>query len=137
MDRPVLESNSNSQPHDIGTEHQVQLGLLNALCDAVEYEEEASAIQEILDQLVSYTELHFMSEQLLMRMYAYPHYADHVHDHEAMTERLREIRDRVVHGEQSFALATAHSMKLFLVSHTQTRDRELNAFLESMQDKGV
>ncbi|KPK56307.1 MAG: hypothetical protein AMS22_01750 [Thiotrichales bacterium SG8_50] len=130
---PILEPNSNPQPHDIDSEHQVQIGLLNALCDAVECDEDAAAIQDILDQLVSYSELHFMSEQLLMRMYAYPDYDDHVRDHDEMTDRLREIRDRVVNGEQSFALANAHSMKLFLLSHIRSRDHDLGAYLQRMQ----
>jgi hemerythrin-like metal-binding protein len=133
MDRPVLEANNDPQPQHIDSEHQVQIGLLNALCDAVEQGDDDGQIQEILDQLVSYSELHFMSEQLLMRMYAYPHYEDHLRDHELMTERLRQIRDRVVQGEQSFALATAHSMKLFLVSHIQSRDHDLTTYLERVR----
>lgn len=133
MDHPVLEANNDPQPEHIDLEHQVQIGLLNALCDAVEYGEEAATIQEILDQLVSYSELHFMSEQLLMRMYAYPHYEDHLRDHELMTERLRQIRDGVAENDKSFALAKAHAMKLFLVSHIQSRDHDLTTYLDRVR----
>ena len=83
--------------------------------------------------LTTYSELHFMSEELLMRMYAYPDYDDHVHDHEAMTEFLNDIMKTVTAGQDSMALKTASAMRQFLVSHISTRDEALSEYLNKVQ----
>jgi hemerythrin len=117
----------------IDNEHRIQIGLLNALYDSVNDKKPASEINQILNQLTAYSELHFMSEELLMRMYAYPDYDDHVHDHEAMTEFLNDIMKTVTAGQDSMALKTASAMRQFLVSHISTRDEALSEYLNKVQ----
>lgn len=130
---------TRNQPPDkldlssIDNEHRIQIGLLNALYDAVNNKKPASEINQILNQLTTYSELHFMSEELLMRMYAYPDYDDHVHDHEAMTEFLNDIMKTVTAGQDSLALKTASNMRQFLVSHISTRDEALSEYLTKVQ----
>ncbi len=130
---------TRNQPPDkldlssIDNEHRIQIGLLNALYDAVNNKNPASEINQILNQLTTYSELHFMSEELLMRMYAYPDYDDHVHDHEAMTEFLNDIMKTVTAGQDSLALKTASDMRQFLVSHISTRDEALSEYLTKVQ----
>lgn len=130
---------TRNQPPDkldlssIDNEHRIQIGLLNALYDAVNNKKPASEINQILNQLTTYSELHFMSEELLMRMYAYPDYDDHVHDHEAMTEFLNDIMKTVTAGQDSMALKTASDMRQFLVSHISTRDEALSEYLTKVQ----
>jgi len=130
---------TRNQPPDkldlssIDNEHRIQIGLLNALYDAVNDKKPASEVNQILNQLTTYSELHFMSEELLMRMYAYPDYDDHVHDHEAMTEFLNDIMKTVTAGQDSLTLKTASDMRQFLVSHISTRDEALSEYLTKVQ----
>ena len=129
MDAPINPSLPSHDADNIDNEHRIQLGMLKALCDAVEAGEPAETIHEILDQLTAYSELHFMSEELLMRMYSYPDYDDHVLDHEAMTERLQQIMRRYSEGQDSMALQTANEMREFLLGHINSRDQALSEFL--------
>ncbi len=133
MDVPRSQSPDAHDASNIDNEHRVQLGMLKALCDAVEASESAAKIHEILNQLTAYSELHFMSEELLMRMYAYPDYDDHVHDHEAMTERLNQILRRYAAGQDNMALNTAKEMREFLLGHINSRDQALTEYLATMQ----
>jgi hemerythrin len=133
MDVPRSQPPAIHDASSIDNEHRVQLGMLKALCDAVEASEPASKIHEILNQLTAYSELHFMSEELLMRMYAYPDYDDHVHDHVAMTERLNQILRRYAAGQENMALKTANEMREFLLGHINSRDQALTEYLATMQ----
>lgn len=117
----------------IDNEHRIQLGLLNALCDAVNDKKPTPEVNDILNQLTSYSELHFMSEELLMRMYAYPDYDDHVIDHEAMTEYLKEIMEKLSSGEDSLAIETASELRQFLAAHISSRDEALSEYLTKVQ----
>jgi hemerythrin len=128
-----------SQPPDkldsssIDNEHRIQTGLLDALYDAVNSKKPAAEINQILNQLISYSELHFMSEELLMRLYTYPDYDDHVSDHEAITEYLNTIEKTLTAGQDSMALETATDMRQFLVSHISSRDEAFSEFLNKAQ----
>ena len=127
------ESPENLDVSSIDNEHRVQVGLLNALYDTVKEHKPESEINKILNQLTSYSELHFMSEELLMRMYAYPDYDDHVHDHETMSEHLNDIMKSSTAGQESLVLKTADDMRKILLAHISTRDKALSEYLIKMQ----
>jgi len=117
----------NLDPSAFGTidrEHQVQIGLVRALCDAVRWSAGAEQTRQILEQVVAYSDVHFMSEQLLMRLCSYPGYDDHVLDHEHMMEMLRGVESRQAAGEGSLASNEAQDMLRFLSHHIATRDRQ-------------
>lgn len=129
MSDPTNPSATSSDTENINNEHRIQLGMINALCEAVEAGESADKIHEVLDQLTAYSELHFTSEELLMRLYSYPSYDDHVLDHEAMTERLQQITQQFSKGQNIMALQTASEMREFLLAHINSRDKALEEFL--------
>ena len=133
MAAPSDHPTAPNDASNIDNEHRIQLGMLKALCDAVEAGEPAEKIHEILEQLTAYSELHFTSEELLMRLYAYPDYDDHILDHEAMTERLQQILQRYSEGQESMALQTAIEMLEFLLGHINSRDQALSEFLATTQ----
>ena len=68
----------SSDPYSNNTdaEHHVQLSLAQTLCEAASTGVDAALAREILDQLVAYSDVHFLSEQLLMRLCSYPDYDD-------------------------------------------------------------
>ena len=123
----------NIDVSNIDNEHRIQVGLLNALYESVKDKKPESEVNEILNQLTAYSELHFMSEELLMRMYAYPDYDDHVHDHEVMTEHLNDIMNTFTAGQDSIVLKTASDMRQFLLAHITTRDQALTEYLTKVQ----
>jgi hemerythrin len=106
----------------IDAEHQVQIGLVRALCDAIRLGADAEQRRQILEQLIEYSAVHFMSEQLLMRLCSYPEYDDHVLDHDHMTEALQTVAAKEVAGEGDLALNEAEDMLGFLSRHIATRD---------------
>ena len=131
LDQPPVTQDSAS----IDNEHEVQIGMLDAFCTLVEQGESKpkSVIHEMLDQLISYSDAHFMSEQLLMRMYAYPDYDDHVNDHQAIIEHLNQMKQRFETGQQNMALEIARDMRKFLLGHIGSRDQAFTKYLSKVQ----
>lgn len=105
------------------TEHQLQVGLALALCDAVRAGADSARAQQILEQLAGYSEAHFMSEQLLMRLAGYPEYDEHVVDHDHMMEVLQGIATSIAEGGGALTAGEAEDMLYFLSRHIATRDR--------------
>ena len=137
MDVTQEQSPAQQSTADIDKEHQVQIGMLDAFCNLITADESQSKINEMLNQLASYSEVHFMSEQLLMRMYAFPDYDDHVQDHEAMTEHLNQIQQRFASGQKKMALETANEMRQFLLGHISSRDQAFADYLTNMQKNSM
>ena len=125
-----FNTDSNAQTD---REHEVQLGLLQALCQAVQEQRDAAAVSEILEQLSAYSEAHFMSEELLMRLKSYDDYEDHVEDHQQMMEALGAIAADHAAGHSSLVAGKAQSALNFLGQHIATRDRRFAAFVRSGQ----
>ena len=103
-------------------EHRVQVGLINALCDAVESEKSANEVGRILEQLVDYCKVHFMSEELLMRLDSYDGFEEHVEDHAQMIEALEAIAKNQGAGNAKLIPGQARSLLGFLLRHIETRD---------------
>lgn len=115
-----LSEAKQSSHAGIDYEHQIQTGLVTALCEAVET---GGAVAEILEQLVSYSEAHFMSEELLMRLASYDDYDDHVADHIHMMDELNRIAADYKAGQSAAMLSKARDAEAFILKHIETRDR--------------
>lgn len=133
MDATLNSPTAKQDSTSIDKEHQVQIGMLDAFCKLIEKNASQEKIQEMLSQLTEYSEVHFMSEQLLMRMYAFPDYEDHVQDHEAMIEHLNQIKDSYLSEQKPVVLETANEMRQFLTTHIGTRDHAFSNYLIKMQ----
>lgn len=107
-------------------EHQVQIGLIEALCSSVEQGDGRAG--EILDQLIAYSSAHFMSEELLMRLSGYDEYDDHVADHIHMMDTLNAMTAQQRLGKSALLLVQALEILKFITRHIETRDRR---FVES------
>lgn len=128
--RPVEPPmNGKPDPNDLDVEHHIQLGLTQALCDAASAGADAALVQDILDQLVSYSDMHFLSEHLLMRLSGYPDYEDHVLDHDALMGRLEAVKQQYGGaGGQILPLAEGKAILELLAGHIGAQDRRFTDY---------
>jgi hemerythrin-like metal-binding protein len=106
-------------------EHQVQLELLSKLCKAVDSGESLAAVNQLLGELMAYSEVHFASEELLMRMKSYDDFEAHQEDHFHMLEVLRHISEQATAGQPSLVAGKVREALGFLEQHIATRDERL------------
>lgn len=108
---------------DTEREHEVQLGLLRELCRSAGANGDPVVVGEILERLIGYSEAHFMSEELLMRLKSYDDYEDHVDDHVMMLDTLRSIAASHAAGDSVIVAGQAAETLDFIGKHIATRDR--------------
>lgn len=129
--------NSKLDPHDIDAEHHIQLSLTQTLCDAVNDGADAILVQQILDQLATYSDVHFMSEQLLMRLSGYPDYEAHVLDHDDLIQRLETVKQEYGGvGEKTLTLPKAKVILEFLAAHISNQDRSFTNYYREWSRRG-
>ncbi len=104
------------------TEHRLQVSLVNALDELIGRGTSAALVAKTLAQLVDFTAVHFLSEELMMRVHAYPQHDAHKMEHARLAEQVEEIRRRVEASDQKGALATIADLKTWLVDHIKSMD---------------
>ena len=114
-------------------EHQVQLGLLQLLCDAARDQRDMEAVTEIVEQLISFSEAHFMSEELLMRMKSYDDYENHVDDHIHMLDLLNQMATDHAAGHIARVEDKAAQVLGFITHHIATHDRRFADYVRNGQ----
>jgi hemerythrin len=105
-------------------EHAVQLGLLEAAMTEVDAQSLEKA-SELVEQLHVYTQAHFMSEQLLLRMSARPGYDGHLEDHEQLMNELDQARTSLRESDFPGTLSVLRNHHAHLLDHIRSWDRTI------------
>ena len=120
---------SHEDLDSIEAEHRVQIGMIDALLSADEKGLEAAEIDEILVRLLEYTRLHFLSEELLMRLHAYQHHDEHVFEHRRMLDELESVRKAHQQDQSDEAAMSVQRLRARLLGHIHSHDAELTHFI--------
>lgn len=112
-------------------EHRIQLSLFDAIQEGLRRGRAASGIEGLLDQLIDYSNVHFLSEQLMMRMYEYPEIEAHTQEHDRLIEQVRELRERAAEDPE-FLAQHAERLRAWLWSHIQTQDFAFGRYLREL-----
>lgn len=112
-------------------EHEGQLSLLNDLKAAVRSGADDSLVYALLDELVEHSNLHFLSEQLLMRLHAYEASESHFLEHERLLDELQQLKRSLASGTATDKHGLIEALRSWLVVHIQTADKKLAEYLSA------
>jgi len=115
---------------EMDEEHALQLGLLRELLESLEAGDRPAAV-EVFERLDAFTKAHFLAEELLMRLHAYPQYEAHAAEHAQFVEGLTSLREQLASGEAAALLDEADAWSRRLLAHVATADHALGAFQRS------
>ena len=118
----------------VETEHQLQARLVAVLREAVEARRDRAVIGEILRRVEDTSNVHFMSEELLMRLHAYDHYGFHVDEHRHLLAELATLRARFDADPDADLGPSVGAIEEWLRAHIQGMDRR---FIEAMASGGA
>ena len=116
---------------EIDAEHVLQVQILGAISDALR-EGDREQARALIRQLEDVTAAHFIAEQLLMRLHAYPAYQAHQHEHDRLIEELQRLEAQIADGAND-APATTRSLERWLVHHILTADKAFGNYLLDRQ----
>ena len=115
----------------IDAEHALQIDLVDALGRAAAEGKSREVADEILEKLLDYTRVHFLAEELMMRMESYPGYEAHLGEHGELLAELQKLRAAHERGALPMTLITVDGLKSWLAGHVRTQDRAFANFLLS------
>ncbi len=114
-------------------EHEVQVRLLSAIEMLIDKKGFSKQVNDALAQLVDYTGVHFLSEELLMRLYSYPLHNAHERRHRELLDRLQELRDELERGKAFATGSLVNNLRLSIIEHIATEDAAFSKYLADLK----
>lgn len=128
---PPVSDLDNSEQILCG-EHEVQLRLLRAVEMLLADPTRAGERRSALDQLIDYTDMHFLSEQLLMRLYAYPQQGAHERRHAELMEQTRALAEELESGDPDAIASLAARLRRCVSDHIAGEDAAFSRYLSGV-----
>src|SRR5689334_25414264 len=115
--------NSGTGVDSMDAEHRLQVSLVNAIEELVRSGKDAELTGKTAAQLVDFTNVHFLSEELMMRLYSYPQHDAHKIEHARLIEQVGGIQRQVAGGESAAALEGIAALHDWLAKHIRSMDQ--------------
>lgn len=117
----------------IDAEHGLQMQLLESLSNSLKKGGDFSPTKYILEQFIEFSDMHFLSEQLVMRLHNYPQYELHLEEHTRLMKKVREIREKIFRGDKDPSLQLILELRDWLLDHIATEDMAFGEFLREKE----
>jgi hemerythrin len=113
---------------EIDTEHDLLLGVIRALEKAVDTAPR-SHVEALLQQLSEFTRVHFATEEIMMRLYAYPEFARHQLEHARLVEQIDQVRGEFAQGHVQPTRSFASALHHWFTEHVRSHDVALARYV--------
>jgi hemerythrin-like metal-binding protein len=105
----------------VDAEHQLQVTLLDEIAELLRRGADAELTRRAVAQLLDFTSVHFLSEELMMKLYGYPQVEVHREEHARLFGQVREVQRRV--GADEAADVDAGELRTWICDHIQRMDQ--------------
>jgi hemerythrin-like metal-binding protein len=129
-----MKSAENYDVASMDREHSGQLNLFNDLKAAIRGGAPDSLVYVLLDQLVEHTNVHFLSEQLAMKLHAYEAYEAHLLEHQRLLAELKGLKQNLAEGKPGDKHSLIEALRAWMIAHIETTDK---AFAEYLSTQAV
>ena len=119
----------------VDRQHQVLIGLINRLHEAMNHGRDGEVVGDVLNGLVEYMRVHFATEEQLMLRHAYPGYGEHKAVHDDFVQQVAATRAGFLRGEVVVTLPLAQFLRDWLTRHLLEMDKHMGAYLSGAADR--
>lgn len=118
----------------IDAQHKKLIEIINTLHEAMSQGKGDKVLNQVMDELVQYTQTHFAFEEKLLMANAYPDIVNHKAEHEKLTQKVVEFQTMAKNGQIALSVSVNSFLKSWLLDHIAGFDKKYSALLKS---KGV
>ncbi len=130
---PLFEWNPSFevQVADFNDQHRKLMALVNRLADAMKSGQGRAVISGVLKELMDYTVYHFSAEEEAFARTQYPDRASHILEHEALTNKVNELKQKFDLGQTMISVETLDFLVNWLTHHIRETDKKYGAHLNA------
>jgi hemerythrin len=108
---------------EVDVEHQLQLRLVEGVRAALANHMNRETVSALLGRLQDASDVHFGSEEVLMRFHAWEGYSAHVEEHRRLLEELSGLRGAFEQGAGQDLAVLLDQLQAWLTRHVRGPDR--------------
>ena len=116
--------------NEIDMQHRQLVGMINELFEAMKAGEGSTVVDEVLDKLVDYAQMHFSTEERYMQTHYYPDLEEHERLHLGLTKHVVEFRAKQRAGKAIKTPDLMNFLRDWLVEHISVEDKKFGKFLK-------
>ncbi len=113
----------------IDRQHQKLVTLINQMFSAMKSGQGDGVLQDILAQLVDYTQKHFFEEERMMKSHGYPDFEEHKAAHAHLVGQVADFQKKFKAGKVSVSSDLFNFLKGWLINHIQGTDKKYGPYL--------
>ena len=112
----------------IDEQHKRLIGMINRLISAPQARARSETISDLLNDMTSYAQEHFATEEALMRQYNYPQLEEHVAQHRTFREKTVGFCSAAILDAPGLPEAMLYYLRNWLVDHILNSDMAFKPF---------
>jgi hemerythrin-like metal-binding protein len=105
-------------------QHKKLFRMVNDLYKAMKAKRAKEAMNGIVDELISYTAMHFKEEEQVMAKAGYPDLAKHKEIHKALVGKVLDVQKKLKSGQATVGIDLLNFLKDWLVNHIKGTDKK-------------
>jgi hemerythrin len=118
-------------------QHQLLVQAINDLHEAMQSGKDRDAVIATILQLISYTKVHFESEEQFLTSKGYPEFPDHRMEHHAFVKRVLDFHNAYLDGRVVLSAEVMQFLKDWLASHILINDRKYATWMKQRGLTGI
>jgi hemerythrin-like metal-binding protein len=112
-------------------DHQQLFNILNELHDGMMARRGQEVLQNVLNELLQYTEKHFASEEAVMKAAGYPQLQAQIDQHRKFTDKIKEASAKYKAGGLGMTMEMLDLLTDWLKKHIRGVDKQYSDFLNA------
>lgn len=119
---------------EIDRQHQKLIDMINELDDGMRQGKGKDKLAGIIGGLVSYTQVHFRTEEKYFAQFGYDDAPAHQREHEDFTRKVADFKAKFESGKIGLSLEVMNFLSNWLRNHIMSSDMK---YAEFFRDKGL
>jgi len=119
---------------EIDDQHRQFIAILNELADAINNNKAKETLAHIFDELGSYAEFHFATEEKYFDMFNYAEAEEHKIKHKELSNKIAELKSKMAGNQISLSFELVDFMEDWLVDHLANIDQK---YVQCFKEHGL
>ena len=116
---------------ELDEQHKKLVSLINTLHDSLAAGKGSSVVSETISNLAAYAKVHFKTEEEILQRLQYPDLSGQQREHASFVKEINKFYKNMESQKFKIPLDVLNFMKIWLITHIQTSDKEYGPFLNS------
>lgn len=120
----IWEESYNLGIKIIDEQHKVFVGILNEACECAGHPESRDKLEEVMNRLLRYADLHFKTEEEYFKEFDYENAEEHTREHVKLKKQAENFRREFVEEKKDVAARFVDFLEDWLVDHLDQQDKK-------------